>query len=726
MSAWLRSFRRAPARLIASVAAIALAVGAIGVFAVPDVAASTLRDLAKEDHLAHIAVDTTSGVVAAEIDIEGSQAIETRSVGAVDSADHGRLQVVAFDAESQAINIVGAQTGTLPTFREVLVTDGVAEIGDRIVVGSTPLTVVGTGGTAWWSDTDTIYVTPDTALSLGVETTRLLVRLDDPSNRSLEVAVDELRSQVAMTGDSFAAFPEVVSDGKHPVEEDLVQISTMIGLLGVVAGVVALTLLASTTTALITERSREVAVMRALGARRRPLRRRLRRLAFGVSIAGLAIGIPLGIIVSNVVARMILQRFVGVTPGIAVSFTVIVASALFAITGAVAVSTRSARRVTKLPLADALRDRAGDAYGRRLGDRLFSRLRVGGLLARLALRNNVRKRARSVSTVVQVAAGVGAVIVVASLATSVNAFNAAETEPWSWQERAIAVAPGLTLPEDEVAGPGVEAGITVFGEVNDWEVEVRGISPATKIFDSTVEAGHWLTNDRGVVLSQGFADRQGLAIGDTVVVDLAPGTLEYQLVGLHRSRSRDVYISTDVLAIDLGAPGFVNTAYSFDSALPDLGVAADVVSVEDMSAEDAASRDAVVAVFMAIGGIVAGVSALGVSSLLALSLHERRYEVATLAAIGGRRADIRRTLWLELVPLAVAGAALGVAVGFLGATGIIAAFEASSAVEIGMVFARGAVLPTVGSALALVVLIGWTAARRATAQPAAVMLRGAA
>ncbi len=53
-----RTVRRAPARIIASVLAIALAVGAIGVLAVPDVAANSLRELAVEDRLAHVVADT--------------------------------------------------------------------------------------------------------------------------------------------------------------------------------------------------------------------------------------------------------------------------------------------------------------------------------------------------------------------------------------------------------------------------------------------------------------------------------------------------------------------------------------------------------------------------------------------------------------------------------------------------------------------------------------------
>lgn len=724
MMGLIRTMGRAPARLLASVVAIALAVGAIGVFAVPGVAAGTLRDLAADDRLAHIAVDITGDIDPDTLELPGVTAIETRHVGMVDTPNHDQLRVVGLDAAAQEINLLRPIEGRLPGTGEVVASDGVAVIGDVITVGGVDLAVVGTGTTAWWSFSDTVYVAPDTAAALvGDDTIRLLLRHADPSEENLDATVESIRSQLGAA--TFADFPEVVPDGTHPIEADLVQISTMIGLLGIVAGIVALTLLATTSSTLITERTREVAVMRALGSRRRPLRRRLRRLALGVAGAGLVVGIPLGLVVANLVARMVLERFVGVSPDIGWSPVVVAASAVFAIGGAWLVSGRAARRVTKLPLAEALRDRMGDAWGRRLGDRVVSKLRLGGLFERLALRNTLRRRARSVSTVVQVASGVGAVLVVASLATSVTSFNSAELEPWQWETRSITHASGLPLDFSEVEPLG-EPAILVWGEVNDWEVEVHGLDPATAAIDTEVEEGRWIDDRPGVVVSRGFADHQGLGLGDQIDVDLASGTTGYEIVGLHRSRSRDVYVARDALAEDLGRSGFVNAVYSLSATAPDLGLSADTTSVAEMSAEDQAARDAIVGIFIAIGGIVAGVTVLGVMSLVAVSLHERRHETATLLAIGGRRADVRRSLITELLPLGVLGAALGVVAGWGGAIGIIAGFEASSAVDIGTDFAQGAVAPAVMGALVVLGMLAMSAARQATRVPAAVVLRGSA
>ncbi|MDH4171901.1 MAG: ABC transporter permease, partial [Acidimicrobiia bacterium] len=497
-----RFFGRAPARIIASVMAIALAVGAIGVFAVPDVAADSLRESAANDRLAHVAANTTELDSVADLAVPGATAIEGRISRTVAVGDE-QLPVIGLDFDTQQINVVHAETGRLPGPGEVLVSDGVADLGDSIAVGPGTIEVVGVGGTTWWTDEGAVFADLETAEAItGVDGfNRVLVRLDDAGSDALDVAVDDLRNTLADEGATFESFPVTVPNGRHPIEADLTQISTMIGLLGVVAGVVALVLLASTTNTLITERTREVAVMRALGGSRRPLRRRLRGLALGIAFLGAAIGIPLGIVVANYVARMVLERFAGITPGIAVSPTVMAASAAFALGGAWLVSGRAARRVTKLPLAEALRDREGSPFGRRWGDRMVAALPTGGLIERMALRAGAHRRARTLAVLTQLAAGVAAVIVVASLSASVRGFNEAELEPWRWESAAYAVDAGLPFDGAAGAGADVEPFIDSWGLYGDWDVGVYGMEPDTVMLDHTVREGRWLDGSRGVVIS---------------------------------------------------------------------------------------------------------------------------------------------------------------------------------------------------------------------------------
>ena len=59
MKSLLRQFRRAPGRIIASIFALALAIGAIGVLAIPAISSGTLSEAAAGQGLADIIVDTT-------------------------------------------------------------------------------------------------------------------------------------------------------------------------------------------------------------------------------------------------------------------------------------------------------------------------------------------------------------------------------------------------------------------------------------------------------------------------------------------------------------------------------------------------------------------------------------------------------------------------------------------------------------------------------------------
>ena len=357
------------------------------------------------------------------------------------------------------------------------------------------------------------------------------------------------------------------------MEEGTTQISTMIGMLGIVAGIVALVLLASTTNAIVTERSREASVMRALGGSRREVRRTLRRVALAIAFLGAAIGIPLGILVSNVIARMVLEKFAGITPGLAVSVPVMVGSLLFAVVGARLISGRAARRVTRIPLVEALRDRDGAPFGRRLGDRIIGHLPTGGTWGRLAVRSSVRRRGRAIALVAQVACAVGAAVTVASLGTSVSNFNQAELASWEWSTTTTPRDPGYPYPAGAVtaAPPGTthEAALYADGRVDDWDFEVWGVEPGTTMLDTGVDAGRWLTDTHALgdgptpaVIASHIADQLGYEVGDTVTMELATGPTEFTIVGEHPIHGVSLFVARDDLASVLGADGRANVVWT--------------------------------------------------------------------------------------------------------------------------------------------------------------------
>ncbi len=738
MSRVLREIRRGPARIVTTVLALALAIAAIGVFAIPTVATSSLRDAAARDGLPDIVLGTTdtgeADVTSLLSTIDGVDRVERQIQTTVVPDGAGPLTVVGSEIGASRLDVLRVDAGRRPTGPgEVLLAGRTVPLGTTIPVVTEMgqrrlLTVVGLGGTSFWSGEDLAFTDLGTASDLagtgGVN--RIVLGTSSTGAEELRAIADQARSLLAAAHVTLTFLPITIAGDRHPIEADIEQVSSLIGLLGIVAGLVALVLLGSTTNTLITERTHEIAVMRALGAPGRGLRRRLRRLAVGLAVAAVVIGVPLGIVVSNVIARMVLEEFVGLTPGVAVSIPVMIASALFALVGARLVATRAAWRVTNRPLAEALRDRDGNPFGRRASERFVARLRVGGPLGRSAVRNGVHRRARSLAAVAQITAAVAALMIITSLATTVNAFNAAELESSNWASQTWVAGPGLDI-DASLADRDLrsETAIDVEGEVAGWRVDVVGYAPDTAMIDRRLDAGAWPRSAREAAVSTGFAERVGISVGDRIEVLLASGSVEYEVTGLQRDHGRRLFVDRDALAVELGAPGLANVVYSLDADPATAVPGFTTTTQRNDPTEDQSARDAILLIFGAIGLVVVSVAGLAVASGLAVNVYERRHEFAAMQAIGGRRRHVFRVVSAEVIPLAVVGVVLGLVAGYVGAGAIMASFEASNAVELGFVFATGAI--PVAAMVAIVGSIGLAAlvVHRVTRRPIAVTLRGA-
>jgi putative ABC transport system permease protein len=740
VSAFLRQFRRAPGRILASIFALALAVGAVGVLAVPAVASSSLSAAAERDGLGDIVVETMpldrsqlheitglDNVVAAEA--QASVPVEW-------NAEQIRLVGLATDRTMDLVDIAEGRAAEAST--EVVSQKGLAQVGDTVEVGGTTFDVVGVGSTLWWSDSSVLFGDLDAVIPLTADrgTDRLTITAVDDGEDALSATVADVEAILAADGDAFTGFPTYFPDGTTPVDADIRQVSQLVGLLGIFAGLVALVLLASTTNTLITERTRETAVMRALGGRQRPLRRRLRRIAIGIALAALVIGLPFGIAVSNLIARMVLQEFVGITPGFAIDIPVIAGSAIAVLVGARLVSARAARRVTTVPLATALRDRDGAPFGATRLQRLSTRVGLGGLVSRMATRTSLRRPGRTAAVVAQIAAAVGAAFLVPTLATSVNDYNTSAHAVWQWESLSTARDQGLPLTAGELdngpdsepdSGSSAEAGIWTSGLVADWEMDVYGMRVDSAMIDPAITDGAWLDDDGDAVVSAGFADRTGITVGDTIEVALAAGSAGFVVSGLSDDSSRAIYVERQRLSDELGEPGMANVVWSTDAEPTiDTDTPLAITTLDEIVKEDAAGTNAIVVIFGAIGVLVSGVAALAVLSSMTVSLFERRHEFAALQAFGARKRRLRGLLIRELLPLGVLGVGLGLVLGALGARGIIASFEASNAIDIGVTDATAAVpFIALGTAAVLWLLVT-TIVRSAARRPIAVSLRGAA
>ncbi len=560
----------------------------------------------------------------------------------------------------------------------------------------------------------------------------IALRLEDPTEENLEATAAELRTILATNGVALTSLPVLLPGGEHPIEGEITEVAFMIGSLGVVAGIVAMVLLASTTSALVTERTRDAAIMRALGARRRSARRELRRPAILVGVLGTVIGLPLGVLVANHVSSMVLERFAGIDAPFSVDPVVLAASAAFGILGARLVSARSARRVAKVDLTTALRDRETLTFGNRWSDRLLVRLRLGGLLSRMSWRSMARRRGRTVAMTAQFAGAVGAAVLVASLATSVADFNGAELASFEWESETTPADPAYPFPLGD--RPDGEVALKTEGELDDWEIDVLGVDPLTEMIDTRVSEGSWLgeVTDRigggsalPAVLAERFARQEGHEIGDELTLDLAGGPATFSVVGLHPIRSVALFTPAAALAEEMNTHGSGNTLWSIGGppVVDPQGPPTITTTREDLFAEDSAARTAILGIFGAIGVIVVSISLIGTGSTVAMNLWERRREIATLQAVGARRGDVRRVLGRELLAIGATGWVAGTLAGIAGASAIMGFFASSNAIDLGFEVAWVSLPLAALAVLVVVASFAASAARNAQRRPLEETLR---
>jgi putative ABC transport system permease protein len=115
-------------------------------------------------------------------------------------------------------------------------------------------------------------------------------------------------------------------------------------------------------------------------------------------------------------------------------------------------------------------------------------------------------------------------------------------------------------------------------------------------------------------------------------------------------------------------------------------------------------------------GLALVIAVLGIINTLALSVIERKREIGMLRAIGMARAQVRRTIYIESVLIAIFGAVLGVILGSGFGIAVVRTFK-----DLGI---TRAVLPysLIGITLVAAAVVGvvaalWPAVRAARTNP---------
>jgi len=509
---------------------------------------------------------------------------------------------------------------------------------------------------------------------------------------------------------------------------------------------------------IVAQRTREMALLRAIGASRRQVRRAVLVEAVAVGLIGSGVGFLLGLgVASALLGFLTIEGALAVVPtsiaiAVGCGLLVTVASALI-----------PARRASRIPPVAALREAAietpghsrlrlivgaastalgglavvsGAAAGQagRVGlgvaaaflglllmgpalARPVSRLvgwplgRLRGLTGVLAQKNAGRNPKRSAATAQALMIGIGIVAFFLVLNASIRAsidqlLDDGFTGDFvvdSGSFGVIGLPPELAeriaaQPEVETVVPYrlVPAQIATGGVAGPDQTtdQVVGMgADGFDLFGLDIVAGSGDLGRGEVVVFEDQARAAGLAVGDRIDVDfLDAAATPLTVAGIYAATSDVSGIGNYVVGVDeLGAlvPSSADAqvivqlkdGVSIAEAEPALeAVADDYPTANVQSAEeykDAIGGQLDVFLQLVLGLLVLAIviALLGIANTIALSVLERTPELGLLRAVGMSRRQLRSAIRWESVIIALFGAVLGLAVGILGAWGMVTAFQ---------------------------------------------------
>ncbi|MGM1062727.1 FtsX-like permease family protein [Saccharothrix sp. Mg75] len=589
---------------------------------------------------------------------------------------------------------------------------GPTRLGDRVDVPGRPaLTIVGFAHSV--STSADAWVTPDQMAALDPTDTQLLYRFTAAATAD-DIAAGQAAVTAGLPPDALLGTRSYLTTKQQVIAESGVYIPFLVvfGILGVV---VAVLIVANVISGAVVAGYRHIGVLKSLGFTPDQVMAVYLVLVTVPAAAGCVAGTLLG----NLAARQMLEDAfagfgatdIGIDPWVnAVALLGMPAVVLLA-------ASVSALRARRLPAARAISAGSAPGGGRALA---IQRRLAGTHLPRavsLGLGVPFARPARSTLTLAAVVLGVVTVTLALGITMSVTAYRDAvapshhdrvelltnrppptapptATPPTATPGAATppppipprpnrtphtpTTEPELSDPEDEallrslpgatavaalthravgVAGGGQLAGVTFY------RGDATALSPQ-------VLSGHWPNGPGQLAVPSRFLNQRGLAIGDTVTLELEGNRAQVRIVGVvlanNASETFSNWDTLRLLAPDAPADTYqVRLAPGTDQqAYLDAAEAGDAGLLPAPPRDNTSSQAVVIISTATLLTLVLGaVAALGVFNTVVLNARERRRDLGMLKSIGMTPRQVTTMLVTSMAALGVLGGLIGLPLG---------------------------------------------------------------
>ena len=442
-----------------------------------------------------------------------------------------------------------------------------------------------------------------------------LVLMDTPTAQQVYLGAAETFNMVSVTGDGSltnqqlraavsAALPagfealdddQIAAENQHQIQDGLAFITTFLLVFAAVALIVGSFLILNTFSIIVAQRTRELALLRALGAARRQVTRSVLIEALAVGLLGSTLGLLLGFALALGLTALFGVIGVDLT-GAALVFQPGTAVAAYAVGVPVTLLAAylPARRAATVPPVAAIRDDVSipesSMHRRLLGGGVLTAAGAGlmvwalafdgglqplgggalavfigiallapvigrpivtaiagpyrrlfgtvGVLARENARRNPRRTAATASALmIGLALVTTAAVLGASSKSSVEKMVSTDLKADYVVSNAVGSPFSAAIAPRLAAVPGVQSAVPsrfAVATVNGQQEPVAAFDPAaySQIAAITVQSGDLATGGDGLLVTGSRADTQGWTVGDIVTVDLPAGARDLPITGI--------------------------------------------------------------------------------------------------------------------------------------------------------------------------------------------------
>ncbi|MFM7678020.1 MAG: ABC transporter permease, partial [Roseiflexaceae bacterium] len=470
---------------------------------------------------------------------------------------------------------------------------------------------------------------------------------------------------------------------QHPAEVILPTLMTVLGMLGMLVLVISTFLIINTISAILTQQTRQIGVMKSIGARADQIRAMYYVLAMSFGAMALVIAIPASMAGSYVFARFIAGQLNVDITHFTMPPVVIVLEILAAMAVPMIAATAPIRSVINRPAREALAGDTTAPIDENPADKLIARIRGLSRPTRLALRNTFRRRGRLIRTLVALALGgavfVSAMTLRASLFVTLDASIASQRYDvevqFSRPYRAARVAP------DMMAVPGVvtvesllrDAIYPVHADGNTGEkITLRAMPADTAMFSPRMVAGRWLQpgDTNSIVLSTNITRKEpDYTVGRVVTMRIHDADYQFHIVGYIEELQPPVnpalaYMTiagynavaggvgrTDTVRVSSAThDAATHTALSIalEQTLTAAGYDVRLIHTRTEDRAILADRFNLISVVLSIlSTLIAIVGALGLTGTMSMNVLERTREIGIMRAVGASDRAVRQVIVSE-------------------------------------------------------------------------------